>query len=75
MAQAALKGERVLVAYSKYTKKQEKADKARLQKENKTLKQNAEAAKRAPVRGVTKGGAVDDGEEDPFLKGFNSYGK
>ena len=72
VAQAALKGERVLVAYSKYINKQKKADNDRLQKENKVLKQNAEAAKRAPVRGVAKGGATGDGQEDPFLKGFNS---
>ena len=75
-------GERVLVAYSKYVKeqekaakKQEKADKDRLQKENKVLKQNAEAAKRAPVRGVAKGGATGETESDPFLEGFKSYFK
>lgn len=73
VAQAALKGERVLVAYSKYINKQTKADKDRLQKENKVLRQNAEAAKRAPVRGVAKGGATGETAEDPFLKGFNSY--
>lgn len=73
VAEAALKGERVLVAYSKYINKQKKADSDRLQKENKVLKQNAEAAKRAPVRGVAKGGATNEGPEDPFLKGFNSY--
>ena len=72
VAQAALKGERVLVAYSKYINKQKKADNDRLQKENKVLKQNAEAAKRAPVRGVAKGGATGETAEDPFLKGFNS---
>jgi hypothetical protein len=75
VAQAALKGERVLVAYSKYINKQKKADNDRLQKENKVLKQNAEAAKRAPVRGVAKGGATGEGPEDPFLKGFDSYFK
>ena len=73
VAEAALKGERVLVAYSKYINKQKKADSDRLQKENKVLRQNAEAAKRAPVRGVAKGGATGETAEDPFLKGFNSY--
>lgn len=75
VAEAALKGERVLVAYSKYINKQKKADSDRLQKENKVLRQNAEAAKRAPVRGVAKGGATGEGPEDPFLKGFDSYFK
>ena len=73
VAKAALKGERVLVAYSKYINKQKKADSDRLQKENKVLRQNAEAAKRAPVRGVAKGGATGETADDPFLKGFNSY--
>ena len=75
VAKAALKGERVLVAYSKYINKQKKADNDRLTKENKVLKQNAEAAKRAPVRGVAKGGATGETAEDPFLKGFDSYFK
>lgn len=75
VAKAALKGERVLVAYSKYINKQKKADSDRLQKENKVLRQNAEAAKRAPVRGVAKGGSTGEGPDDPFLKGFESYFK
>lgn len=58
-------------AYTKYVQKRIKAENERLQKENNTLKQNAEAAKRAPVRGVAKNGATNIGAEDPFLKGFN----
>lgn len=73
VVEAAHRGERLITAYAKYIKKQTKADNDRLQKENKTLKQNAEAAKRAPVRGVAKGGATGEQAEDPFLKGFNSY--
>ena len=69
---ATLQGQNLTVAYTRYIQKQEKADKARLQKENKVLKQNAEAAKRAPVRGVAKGGATGEQADDPFLKGFNS---
>ena len=69
----ALKGKSLVAAYTQYVRAQEKAEKDRLQKENRTLKQNAEAAKRAPVRGVAKGGATGVGPEDPFLKGFNSY--
>lgn len=75
VVEAAHKGERLLAAYTKYVKKQAKADNDRLQKENKVLKQNAEAAKRAPVRGVAKGGATNVGAEDPFMKGFNAYNK
>lgn len=70
---AALKGQTLTVAYTKYLQRQMQADHARLQKENKTLKQNAEAAKRAPVRGVTSGGATKEGISDPFLAGFNAY--
>lgn len=58
-------------AYTKYLQKQTKAENERLQKENKVLKQNAEAAKRAPVRGVAKTGATKIEAEDAFLKGFN----
>lgn len=71
----ALKGETLLVAYSKYTQQKTKADNDRLSKENKTLRQNAEAAKRAPVRGTAKGGATGETANDPFLEGFNSYFK
>ena len=58
-------------AYTKYLQKQTKAENERLQKENKVLKQNADAAKRAPVRGVAKTGATKIEAEDAFLKGFN----
>ena len=70
---ATLKGQTLIVAYTKYIQQKTKADNDRLQKENKTLKQNAEAAKRAPVRGVAKGGATGEQADDPFLKGFNKY--
>ena len=49
-----------------------KAEAKKLKKDNKILKQNAEAASRAPVRGVSRGGPTQDAEDDdPFLKGFN----
>ena len=72
---AALGGMSLVAAYAQYLRAQEKAEKDRLQKENRTLKQNAEAARRAPVRGVAKGGAPNVGAEDLFLKAFNSYGE
>ena len=71
---AAMSGQSLTVAYTRYVQQQTKAEQARLKKENQTLKQNAEAAKRAPVRGVAKGGATNVGADDPFIKGFSSYG-
>lgn len=38
----------------------------------KAEKQNVSAARRAPVKGVTKGGSVSTQPEDAFLRGFNS---
>ena len=70
----ALKGRPLTVAYTQYIQKQIKAENAKLLKENETLRQNAEAAKRAPVRGVTHGSATQEGPEDPFLRGFNAKG-
>lgn len=58
-------------AYTDYESKQRKAEAEALRKENNTLKQNAEAARRAPVRGVA-GGGVTSKPDDPFLAGFNS---
>ena len=50
-----------------------KTDAAKLRKENRILKNNADSADRAPVTGVSKGGRTDDKDaDDPFLKGFNS---
>lgn len=46
---------------------------ARLRKENQTLRQNAETARRAPVRGVSGGGNPSKPgreETDPFLREF-----
>ena len=58
-------------AYTDYESKRRKAEAEALRKENNTLKQNAEAARRAPVRGVA-GGGVTSKPDDPFLAGFNS---
>lgn len=74
------KNEALAVTYKRYADKQQKAandasnaEKKKLKKDNKILKQNAEAASRAPVRGVARGGAVSEPEDDdPFLAGFNS---
>ena len=66
-------GPTLLEAYENYLQRQKDSEKAELnalRKENKTLKQNAEAASRAPVRSATKGGATGVEAEDPFLKGL-----
>jgi len=61
----------LLVAYTEYIVGQQKAEAEALRKENEILKQNAAAAARAPVSGVSGGGATDTKPEDDFLKGFN----
>ena len=38
----------------------------------KVEKQNNKAARQAPIKGVTKGGSVNNQPEDAFLRGFNS---
>lgn len=62
----------LLVAYTEYEAKQQKAEADKLRRENQILKQNEASAKQAPVKGVRGGGATDTKPEDDFLKGFNS---
>lgn len=63
----------LLTAYTEYMMAQQKAEADVLRKENEILKQNAAAAARAPVSGVSGGGAADSKPEDDFLKGFDSF--
>ncbi len=65
-------GKRLIVAYSEYEERQTKAENERLAKRVKVLEQNAAAAARSPVVGVSGGGPTDTDPEDDFLKGFNS---
>lgn len=66
-------GRPLTVVYLEYEAKQNQAKYDALLRENKKLKQNAEAASRAPVRGVSRGGPTKDkANDDPFLKGFDS---
>ena len=44
-----------------------------LQDEIATLRQNAEAAAKAPVRATTPGGKTDTEAEDAFIRAFKSY--
>lgn len=70
--QLAASGKSLLAAYLEYEAKQNTAETERLRKENQILKQNAEAAARAPVAGTTGGGETDTKPSDPFLEGLNS---
>ena len=65
-------GENLLNAYNRYEARQKEAENQKLKKENIILKQNAAAAAKAPVKGVTGGAPTDTEPEDPFLKGFDS---
>ena len=77
--QAVQSGKSAVTEYVKYrnakaaetAQKAAKAETANVRRENAVLKQNAKAAQRAPVRGVTGGGgSAKDQQEDPFLAGF-----
>lgn len=71
VAKAVLRGVPVVTAYLAYRDRQSTQATEALKKENAALKQNAAAAAKAPVRGVTGGGATP-GKSDPFAKGFDS---
>lgn len=64
-------GEPLLKVYTEYITRLDKAEMDKLRQENNTLKQNAEAAKRAPVTGVTGKSDTDKSPIDPFLQGFD----
>lgn len=59
-------------AYADYKATHDSSRIEQLKKENNRLKQNADAYARAPVSGVSRGGATDTKPSDPFLSGFNS---
>lgn len=61
----------LVTAYLLHEAKAAEARTAAIEKENKTLKQNAAAAARAPVSGVSGGGKTDTTPSDDFLKGFD----
>lgn len=67
---AAAKGKTLLEAYTEYEARIAKAENAKLQKENKIMRQNAKASSKAPVSGTKRGGKTDTEPEDAFLKGF-----
>lgn len=72
VANAVARGADLFTAYTAYRLRESNKAAASLKKENEVLKQNAASAARAPVRGVTGGGATNQKKESDFLKGFNS---
>lgn len=72
VVKAAVNGKSLLHSYLEYEAQQSKAELAKLRKENSVYKQNAAAAARSPVTGVSGGGETDTKPSDPFLQGFNS---
>lgn len=64
----------LVTAYTAYRSQQSEKAAASLKKENEVLKQNAASAAKAPVRGVTGGGATNTKPQNDLLKGFDSYG-
>lgn len=65
-------GADLLSAYSAYRVAQTEQAAKNLKKENQVLKQNAASLAKAPIKGVTGGGATAQPKEDPFLKGFDA---
>ena len=63
-------GESLARAFDGAERDELRAETERLRRENEALRQNAAAAARAPVRGVTGGGAADNAPLDPFLEGL-----
>jgi len=72
VAKAVANGVPLLTAYLAYRDQQHSAHTAKLQKENRVLKQNAAAAARAPVKGVTGGDTSAPKEKDIFELGFEA---
>jgi len=60
-------------AYGQHKEESLRQELESLRKENAALKQAAKAYEQAPVRGVSMGGATDNGAADPFLRGFESF--
>jgi len=72
VASAVANGAGLLTAYVAYREKQTSQAAASLKRENEVLKQNAASAAKAPVRGVTGGGATNTKPKSPLFAGFDS---
>ena len=71
VAKAVSDGANLLTAYIAYREKQNSKAAATLKKENEVLKQNAASAAKAPVKGITGGGATNTKPTPGILKGFD----
>lgn len=72
-AASVLGGKSLLTAYTEYEATKSRSEAEKLRTENNIHKQNAANAAKAPVKGVSAGGAAKDKSgEDDFLRGFNS---
>lgn len=72
VALAVAAGTNLLTAYVAYREKQTQKAAASLKKENEVLKHNAASAAKAPVKGVTGGGATDTKPKHGLIEGFDS---
>ena len=72
VALAVAGGTSLITAYVAYREKQTSKAAASLKKENEVLKQNAASAAKAPVRGVTGGGATNTRPKNNLIAGFDS---
>lgn len=72
VAMAVAQGTPLLTAYVAYREKQTTQTAASLKRENEVLKHNAASAAKAPVKGVTGGGATNQKPTSPFVSGFAS---
>lgn len=70
---SAVGGKSLLAAYTEYEAAKSRSEAEKLRTENNIHKQNAANAAKAPVKGVSAGGAAKDKSgEDDFLRGFNA---
>ena len=60
------------VAYAEYELNAARTELEQLRRENEILKQNTNAAAKAPVKSVALGGSTNEQRKDPFLEGFLS---
>ena len=70
--EAAKSGKNLLAAYTAYEVQQARDEVAKLRKENEIYKQNAASAAKAPVKGVSGGGATDTKARDPILEALEA---
>lgn len=72
VAHAVANGAPLLSAYVAYREQQTRKAADSLRRENEVLKHNAASAAKAPVKGVTGGGAANTRPKSDFLRGFDS---